>query len=58
MDDCQSLMKDVFKRVAERALQAEVTQYLGYASMRLQARILVTAVTASAARPLLLMMVM
>ena len=30
MDDYQSLMKDVFKRVAERALQAEMTQHLGY----------------------------
>ena len=31
MDDYQSLMKDVFKRVAERALQTEMTQHLGYA---------------------------
>ena len=30
MDDYQLLMKDVFKRVAERALQAEITQHLGY----------------------------
>jgi putative transposase len=30
MDDYQSLMKDVFKRVAERALQAEMPQHLGY----------------------------
>lgn len=30
MDDYQSLMKGVFKRVAERALQAEMTQHLGY----------------------------
>ncbi len=30
MDDYQSLMKDVFKHVAERALQAEMTQHLGY----------------------------
>ena len=30
MDDYQSLMKDVFKRIAERALQAEMTQHLGY----------------------------
>ena len=30
MSDYQSLMKDVFKRVAERALQAEMTQHLGY----------------------------
>ena len=30
MDDYQSLMKDVFKRIAERALQAEVVQHLGY----------------------------
>ena len=30
MDDYQSLMKDVFKRVAERALQTEMTQHLGY----------------------------
>ena len=27
MDDYQSLMKDVFKRVAKRALQAEMTQH-------------------------------
>ena len=30
MDDYQSFMKDVFKHVAERALQAEMTQHLGY----------------------------
>ncbi|MDO9204414.1 MAG: hypothetical protein Q7T42_02470 [Methylotenera sp.] len=30
MDDYQSLMKDLFKRVAERALAAEMTQHLGY----------------------------
>ena len=30
MDDYQSLMKEVFKRVAERALQAEMTPHLGY----------------------------
>ena len=29
MDDYQSLMKDVFKRIAERALQAEMVQHLG-----------------------------
>ena len=30
MDDYQSLMKEVFKRVAEGALQAEMTPHLGY----------------------------
>ena len=30
MDDYQSLMKEVFKRFAEGALQAEMTQHLGY----------------------------
>lgn len=30
MDDYQSLMKEVFKRVAERALQTEMTPHLGY----------------------------
>ena len=29
MDDDQSLMKDGFKRIAERALQAEMLQPLG-----------------------------
>ena len=29
MDDDQSLMKDGFKRIAERALQAEMVQHLG-----------------------------
>ena len=29
MDDDQSLMKDGFKRIAERALQAEMGQHLG-----------------------------
>ena len=29
MDDDQSLMKDGFKRIAERALQAEMVQPLG-----------------------------
>jgi putative transposase len=30
MEDYQSLMKDVFKSVAERALLVEMTQHLGY----------------------------
>ncbi len=30
ISDYQLLMKDVFKRIAERALNAEMTQHLGY----------------------------
>ena len=39
MDDYQSLMKDVFKRVAERALQAEMTQHLCSGQLKLETSI-------------------